>query len=550
MDSFKLIKPFLYQNKLYLILYAICVCLTYPMESVVIPKLFSSFFENLKNINQTSEDTTFINFFRNLFILLIIVGGAQSIVSKLDVYLIPNLNETISNVFFEKILHYYENNYTDLELGKILTRINGLPSILREITTDLFNWVLPKIITVIIINSYIFYINKSLGFISVFLILIILIFNYNSFKKCIQISNNRYENYENKSEVLQDKLSNLFSIYSSGNMNEEINDFKSITNNFKTVHEQSLKCSYNIKSINGFLTTLIFITLSIYSTYLYKTNVITKENLTTMFMILIFYNPCLNTIITYLPDYTNHLGIIASVNDYINDIYVENNKKPNIIINNGTISIKNLTFGYTKDNNIFNNFNLNIDVNDKLAIVGPSGNGKSTLIKLMMGYYPVPKNTIFIDNQDINNYNLSSLRKQITYINQNTKLFNKTIFENIKYGNNDITNDDIMNVYHKFNLERIYRNLPNDFNTNVGVNGDSISGGQKQIILLLRNYFKTNKIIILDEPTSALDDVTRLTVINLIKDISENSTLIIITHDLNNLNIVNKKITLKNGAIV
>jgi ABC-type bacteriocin/lantibiotic exporter with double-glycine peptidase domain len=266
-------------------------------------------------------------------------------------------------------------------------------------------------------------------------------------------------------------------------------------------------------------------------------------------MILIFYVPCLNTIITYLPDYTNHLGIISNIDSFIDNIHSKNLIKPDIKICSGTIEIKNLNFGYTKNKNIFNNFNLIINSNDKIGLIGPSGNGKSSLVKLLMGYYNVPDNTIFIDNQDINKFNLNSLRKQITYINQNTKLFNKTIFENIKYGNN-ITNNEIMNVYKKYNLNKIFKNLSNGFDTNVGVNGDSLSGGQKQIVLLLRNYFKTNKICILDEPTAALDNETRETVIKIINDISKNATLIIITHDMNNLELIKRKIKLENGVII
>jgi len=550
MGSFKLIKPFIYKYRFYLILYTLCICLTYPMESVIIPRLFSSLFKNIKDVDINNENNMFINFFKNIIGVMIIVFIAQTFISKLDIFLIPELNKTLSDVFFEKILYYYENNYTDLELGKLLTRINGLPSILREITTDLFNWIFPKIITIIIINIYFFSINKILGFILLFVIILLSIINYTFFNKCIKMSNSRYEKYEDKTEELQDKLSNLYSIYSAGNINEEINDFKTVTNNFKLTHKKSLKCNYNIKNINGFIINSTFICICIYTTYIYKKNIISKDKLITIFMTLLFYIPCLNTIVTYLPDYTNHLGVISCVNDYIDKIYVENNKKPDIIITEGNITIKNLNFGYSKNNNIFNNFNLNIYSNEKIGIIGPSGNGKSTLIKLIMGYYNVPKNTIYIDDQDINNYNLSSLRKQIAYINQNTKLFNKTIFENIKYGNNNITNNDIMNIYNKFNLDRIYINLPNQFNTNVGVNGDAISGGQKQIILLLRNYFKKNKIIILDEPTSALDNDTRLTVIELIKEISKNSTLIIITHDLNNFNLFEKKIILKNCKII
>jgi len=166
-----------------------------------------------------------------------------------------------------------------------------------------------------------------------------------------------------------------------------------------------------------------------------------------------------------------------------------------------------------------------------------------------MGYYKVPNNTIFIDDQDINSYSLSSIRMKISYINQTTKLNNMTIYENIKYGN-DMTTEYISTLILKYNLQNIFKNLPKGFDTNVGVNGDSISGGQKQIIQLLRCYSKNNKIIILDEPTSALDNETRLVVLQIIKDISINSTLIIITHDENNLDLVNKIISLKDGKII
>jgi len=546
MGTFKLIKPFIYKYKLYLLLYTIFVSLTYPLESIVIPKLFSSFFENLKS---EIPNNLFVDFFKKIVLFMIVTTVAQTIVANLDIYLIPEFNESVSNIFFEKILYHYENNYTDLELGKILTRINSLPSVLREVTADLFNWVLPKMITIIIINVYFYNNDKILGISSFIILFIIIYFNLNSFKKCICISNKKYNEYENKSEDLQDKLSNLFSIYSSGNTQNEINNFKISSNNFKITHREAMACSHKIKNTNSFVTTFIFVIMCFYIVYLFKINKISKDKLITLFMVLIFYIPCLNTIITYLPDYTNHLGIIASVDDYIDQIYIDNDPKPDIVISKGSIIINNLTFGYTDNIHIFENFNLQINTNDKIAILGPSGNGKSTLIKLIMGYYKLPSNTIFIDNQDINNFNLSSLRKQITYINQNTKLFNKTIFDNIKYGNN-ISNDDIINVYDKFNLDRIYKNLPNKFNTNVGVNGDSISGGQKQIVLLLRNYFKNNRIIILDEPTSALDDESRKLVISIIKEISKNSTLIIITHDHNNLELVNSKIELINGKII
>lgn len=546
MDTLKIIKPFLYENKKILILYTIFILLSYPLESVVIPNMFGAFF---KIIESGITNENIYDFLKKITLLVTITNIAQTICSKLDTIIIPKFNEFTTNKLFEKILKFYENNYADLELGKILSRINSIPSILRELTTDLFNWIIPKILTIVIINLYFTYHNKTLGLISFLFLFGILFYNYNKYIDCIELSNKRYLMYEEKSETVQDKLSNLYAIYSASKVNEEINDFKETTTTFKNYQTDAMTCSSNIKNTNSLLTLIFFIFILFYTANLTKNNVINKEQMVSIYMMLIFYIPCLNTMITYLPDYTNHMGIISSVNEYIKLINVDVKEKEDINISQGEIVINNLSFGYSKYKNIFENFNLNIKPKSKIAIVGPSGNGKSTLIKLIMGYYKIPDNSIFIDGLDINKYNLGSLRSQISYINQNTKLFNKTIYENIQYGNT-MTKDEINNLINKYELEQIFKNIPNGFESNVGVSGDSLSGGQKQIIQLLRSYNKNNKILILDEPTSALDSTTKTAVINIIKDISKDSTLIIITHDDNNLELVNKKIKIVNGKIV
>ena len=364
---------------------------------------------------------------------------------------------------------------------------------------------------------------------------------------CINLSNDRYNLYEYKTENIQDKLSNLYSIYSSGNSQKEIDNYKIINKQFKDTQHSSLKCINNIKIINTIGISILFLLLCTVTVYIYKQNKIQSEELVSIFMTLLFYMQGLNTIANFLPDYATHLGILKSINDYITEINYEESLKPDIILDKGIIQINNLNFKYSNGKVIFNNFNLLINDNDKIAIVGTSGNGKSTLIKLIMGYYKIDDNTIIINNQDINKYNLKSLRKQISYINQNTKLFNISIYDNIKYGNT-LTNKEIDDIFIKYNLDSVFNNM--NKNTFVGVNGDELSGGQKQIILLLRIYNKNSKIIILDEPTSALDVKTKNIFLNLIKEISSNSTLIIITHDESNIELVNKIIKIQNGIIV
>jgi subfamily B ATP-binding cassette protein MsbA len=166
-----------------------------------------------------------------------------------------------------------------------------------------------------------------------------------------------------------------------------------------------------------------------------------------------------------------------------------------------------------------------------------------------MGYYKVPDNTIFIDDIDINHYNLSELRSKISYVNQNTRLFNTTILKNIQYGN-DFTRKDILKLCKKLGIENIFQNLEDGLDTNVGVNGEQLSGGQKQMIHILRCIGKKNKIVILDEPTSAIDKYNTKNIVKALEEISKDCTLILITHDDDINHLIDRTIYINEGKII
>jgi ABC-type multidrug transport system fused ATPase/permease subunit len=254
---------------------------------------------------------------------------------------------------------------------------------------------------------------------------------------------------------------------------------------------------------------------------------------------------------TSIPDYTNHIGVIKSIDGFLGMVNKKIEVKPSLLIKEGSIKIVNLKFSHDKKNKIFNKFNLEIKSKSHVAIIGKSGNGKSTLIKLIMGYFGVKNDTILIDGHDINKYSIESIRSQITYLNQSTKLFNESIYYNIQYGNS-ITVEQINLFVKKFNLENIFENLENGLKTVVGVNGDKLSGGQKQIVQLLRSYSSIDKvkIAIFDEPTASVDPKTKEIILNIIKDLTSNCTSIMITHDISNLSIVDRIIKISNGKII
>ena len=214
------------------------------------------------------------------------------------------------------------------------------------------------------------------------------------------------------------------------------------------------------------------------------------------------------------------------------------------------IEVKNLNFSYTLDRKALNNINLTFEKNKKYAIVGESGCGKSTLIKLLMRYYKDYEGDILIDNNNINNIFSSDLYKNMSMIQQNVFMFDDTIKENIKLFAN-YSDDEVLNICNRVGLSNLISSLPDGINSNVGENGNKLSGGEKQRISIARSLINNTKILILDESTSALDNETAY---NLEKSLLSmgDLTLIVVTHKLikNILLNYDEIIVMKNGLVI
>ena len=554
MYIFKIFYSFILQYKFTIILYLLLTMLTFPLESIVIPQIYSNFFEVL---NPKTPQNVFIKYFLIILVFLIIVNGSIVLTEYMEAYIIPEFNGYIIIYIFKNLLYKYENNIQDIELGKLITRLSVVPHSIKEFMADICTWILPRLLTIIIINIYFFYLDWKIGLVSIVLLILFILLCYRNFKKCISTANEKHKLFEITNQITQDKLSNSFSIYSNGKINDEIDNFTKKTNIYTKKFKDNLLCVNYSNILTTSLVVVIFISLNVLTTISYLQKKISYNNLVAVFIIIIYYMPCLWLINSTMPSLIQYTGTLQAVDHFIKEIYEtnllkdneENNVNESLKIKNGKIEIKNLNFGYNNDHLLFNNLNLTIHENEKIALIGSSGNGKSSIIKLIMGYYYVPKNTIFIDNHDINDYNLNDLRKQISYVNQNNKLFNLTLLENIQYGNK-MSKEEIIKLCEKIKVDNIFKNLEKGFDTPCGIEGNNLSGGQRQLVHLLRCLAKNNKIVILDEPTSAIDTVNVDNIISIIKELSKKSTLIIITHDNKLLDLVDRVITIDGGKII
>ena len=219
----------------------------------------------------------------------------------------------------------------------------------------------------------------------------------------------------------------------------------------------------------------------------------------------------------------------------------------------GKIEIKNLSFSYTEENNydnVINNLSLKINQGEKIAIVGHTGSGKSTIINLLTRFYEYNQGEIYIDGISIKKIKISEIRKNIAVVLQDVFLFADTIYNNVILFDKKKSLDEVINISKEIGAHDFINSLPNKYFFNVNERGVSLSSGQRQLIAFLRAYITNPSILILDEATSSIDSYTEELIQNAIQKITLGKTSMIIAHRLATIEKADKIIVLDNGRIV
>ena len=230
---------------------------------------------------------------------------------------------------------------------------------------------------------------------------------------------------------------------------------------------------------------------------------------------------------------------------------VKETDKPVSTVNlDGNITFEHVNFGYNKDKTIINDFSAKVKRGQKIAIVGPTGAGKSTMIKLLMRFYDVNSGKILIDGHDIKDFKRSDLRKMFGMVLQDTWLFSGTIKDNIKYGTEDASEEDIIAACKAASVDHFVSTLPDGYNMVLNEETDNISGGQKQLLTIARVILADPKILILDEATSSVDTRTEILIQQAMDHLMEGRTSFIIAHRLSTIKNADLILVMDHGDIV
>jgi ATP-binding cassette subfamily B protein len=456
--------------------------------------------------------------------------------------LLTKLRQWMRHQLVKAMLIVNNENFSEINFTKLNSPINRISSVCFMVFNDAITYLLPNISFLIIVSSYFLLKNTIFGVSFIIGNMVLLIYLYLNWENML-VYNEDYEKHVNDTEsYLQEILNNIDKIIYRGQTLNEIEIFSDKTN-------KSINKAFDFYSITSFHGTImncivfIIIFLSIgYLIFLYFDKQIDFTIFVAFFTIILLYRDKMITIIQQIPDFIEFLGRSDSVlvhfknmeNSY--DILKQNEKqykKVNLEFNK--IYFENVSFGYqSSDKLLFENLNLSLDIDNKIiGMVGLSGRGKSTFMKLVLKLYKPKTGNIFIDGQNIDNIDPDYIRNNITYVNQNSKLFDKKVIDNMLYGCLDL---DTCNTYLKKimqykKINELYKNV-DIYNQRSGALGENLSGGQRQIINIIGGLINPSKILILDEPTNALDPELKRELLELIRDFKKyKKSIIIITHD-------------------
>ncbi|MDM0484253.1 ABC transporter ATP-binding protein [Clostridium perfringens] len=424
---------------------------------------------------------------------------------------------------------YFDNNKTGVIMSRIINDLLDISELAHHGPEDLF------ISLVMLVGSFIILctINLPLTIITFAIIPFLLFYTIHKRNKMKKAFKETRVKTGEVNATIENSISGVRVTKSFGNKDYEMEKFDKSNGIFKKAREHAYKAMAEYFSGMFFLVDMLELIVLIaagYFTYLGKINI--GDFAAYLLYIKMFLQP-IRKLINFNEMFQNGMSGFERYEEIMNE---ENEKEiPNareLKDVKGKIKIKDVTFRYDNKESILENFNLDIEAGKMVALVGPSGGGKTTICNLIPRFYDYESGQIFIDDVDISTVTLKSLRENIGIVQQDVFLFTGTIKENIMYGNPNATDEEVIKAAKNACLHDFIMGLEDGYDTFIGERGVKLSGGQKQRISIARVFLKNPAILILDEATSALDNVTEYEIQKALEELSKDRTTLVVAHRL------------------
>jgi len=545
---FKLIEIFLEEEKFNTILLFVLCIIVNLIQTNAISTITANIITHIKGGGK-SEVYNYIHLFVGVSMLYLVFYHLYKIV---QINLITKLRQWTRCELIKLVLLNNNENYSEKSFMELDSPIARMSTVGFMMFNDIITFVIPTLIFLLIITGYVLYVNIFLGLFFIIANILVLSYPYFTVNDVLN-KNSEYEKSATNIEFyILEILNNMDKIIFRGQAFKEIEKITEMSTLAALKAYIFYATTINHSTILSFFIYAIMFMIIYVSAYLYLDKKITLTLFITLFSIIILYREKMSALIQNISDFIEFYGRINTVINHFEDMdmsLMTPKVYPEVQLMFDKIKFENVTFKYkTTDKYVFKNLNISIDTNNKIiGICGLSGRGKSTFAKLLLKIYNNYEGKIFIDDKNVKDVDVSYIRHNITFINQNSKLFDRKTIENMMYGciDEEHCNHNLNMILNNYpSIKKLFHDV-DIHNKKSGSLGENLSGGQRQIVNVISGLINPSKILILDEPTNALDPNLKKEMLQLIDDFRKyKKAIIIITHDKEVHYLFNQKIDL------
>ncbi|GAA0865266.1 ABC transporter ATP-binding protein [Paraclostridium tenue] len=441
---------------------------------------------------------------------------------------------------------YFNNNKSGVIMSRIINDLMEVSELAHHGPEDLF------VSLVMLVGSFLILlrINVPLTLIVFAILPFILLYAITQRKRMNRAFKETRVKTGDVNATLENSIAGMRVTKSFCTEKQELEKFNESNNIFRHARESAYKVmAQYFSGMFLFIDVLELVVLIVagYFTYMHYINL--GDFAAYLLYVKMFIQP-IRKLINFTEQYQNGMTGFERFTEIINEETEKEAKNPIELKDvKGNIEIENVSFTYEDDNEVFSNLTLSIEAGKTVALVGPSGGGKTTLCNLIPRFFDFSEGDIKIDGKSIKEVSLNSLRKNIGVVAQDVFLFTGTIKENIIIGKSDATDEEVIDACKKARIHEFIMTLPQGYDTYVGERGVKLSGGQKQRISIARIFLKNPPIMILDEATSALDNVTEYEIQKSLEELGRNRTNLVVAHRLSTIQNADEIIVLTENGI-
>lgn len=549
-----LIWRYLRNRKLYLVGFFI-VALVWASEMSLSPFLLKVIIDD---VVQFSHDSTklisAILIPAALYISMsIILNITFRLYDYINLRLNPEIKAAVSKDMFAYLMEhshtFFQNNFS----GSLSRKIYDMGSYLDQIIGIFNEWFYPRLIAMIIATITLFIVVKPIFGIILSVWAIAFVFlSFMAAKKSEKLARQNSEAASKMSGTLSDSVTNIMSVKLFSNVSSEIKrlnkDIDHLVETDRNLQWTNLKFNF----IQGLSVTVLIGSMLIALIYGSTHGWVSPGDFALVLMLSISFLWSVYDVGKQMLKFSKVVGICNQSLSFIR-IPHEITDLPNAVpltVTKGEIQFQDVSFQYPNNTPLFQHLNITIHPGEKVGLVGYSGGGKSTFIKLILRLLDAQSGNILIDGQNIKNITKNSLMKQIGTIPQEPDLFHRSIMDNIRFAKLDASNAEVIEAAKKAKCHEFICELPEKYQSLVGERGIKLSGGQKQRIAIARAFLKQAPILLLDEATSSLDSITERYIQESLHNVMQNTTTIVIAHRLSTLKDMDRILVFANGDII